>query len=499
MPVEIELKLSLLPEHLNTLKRHPLLKIPAGSRVITQKLYNIYYDTPNLDLCHNTMELRLRRIGKRWLQTLKVGGGVQAGLYQRNEWEVPVSGENLDFDALKVMGCQLTEDMCNQLKPVFITEYSRNVRLLKFEGTEFELCLNSGAIRAGKRSRPISEIELELKSGDPHQLFSFALALLDRVPLEVEHANKAEYGYQLLSGESPTVCKASCPSMNCTQDIGSAIQSMISSCLQHIQANVSGAILSDDEEFLHQVRLGLRRLRVVLKTAKAFREDDELYALCEEAAEMYIEFGRLRDWDVLVTQTFMPMLSRPPEVVGLRELIDASEKRRRRYHVSMVRQLRSPNYQRFLLRFGAWMYGSYWHETTAEASMVLPAFAVQNLEKLNTQVLQRGKLIATADASQLHRLRIACKKLRYSAESFGSLFNANKFAAYVTALSELQDILGKLNDFAVANRLLTEMEDNNRHITLELVRGLMQQEHADNMARLAKTWRSLVSRKAFWQ
>ena len=47
------------------------------------------------------MALRLRRIGKHWLQTLKSGGGVQAGLHQRNEWETLVDGEALDFGVLE--------------------------------------------------------------------------------------------------------------------------------------------------------------------------------------------------------------------------------------------------------------------------------------------------------------------------------------------------------------------------------------------------------------
>ena len=104
MSIETELKLRIAPEHLIRLKRHPLLKKLSIERVATFNLSNIYYDTSKLDLQRRKMALRLRRIGNKWLQTLKAGGQVQAGLHQRNEWEGAVQGEELDFDALEANG-----------------------------------------------------------------------------------------------------------------------------------------------------------------------------------------------------------------------------------------------------------------------------------------------------------------------------------------------------------------------------------------------------------
>ncbi len=184
MAIETELKLHITPEHLQKLKRHPFLRSLSSSRALTQKLYSIYYDTADLELRQHAMALRLRRVGKQWLQTLKGGGQVSAGLHQRNEWEMPVLSEQLDFDALKASGGELPHGVRNRLQPVFVTDFSRNVRLLNFEGAQIELCMDSGEIRAGQSSCPISELELELKSGSPQQLFKLALALLDIVPLD---------------------------------------------------------------------------------------------------------------------------------------------------------------------------------------------------------------------------------------------------------------------------------------------------------------------------
>ena len=177
MIVETELKLHISPEHLQKLKRHPFIRSLAASRAVTQKLYSIYYDTADLELRRQAMALRLRRVGRQWVQTLKGGGQVSAGLHQRNEWETPVPSEQLDLDVLKASGGELPRGVRNHLRPVFVTDFSRNVRLVDFEGAQIELCMDSGEIRAGQASCPISELELELKSGSPQQLFKLALAL----------------------------------------------------------------------------------------------------------------------------------------------------------------------------------------------------------------------------------------------------------------------------------------------------------------------------------
>lgn len=497
MSIETELKLSISAEHLHKLKRHPLLRKLAVSRATTHQLYSVYYDTPALDLRGHAMALRLRRVGKQWLQTLKGGGGVQAGLHRRNEWEMPVADEVLDFDALKAGGGRLPKGVRKHLQPVFVTDFSRSMRLLQFEGAEIELCLDSGEIRAGKKSRPISELELELKSGEPEQLFKLAQALLDIVPLAVEHTSKAEYGYLLFTGEAPKVSKARFPRLQQTQTITAALQSMIGSCLLHVQANVPGAIGKLDDEYLHQLRVGMRRLRVVLAMAETFRADDELGRLHQEVTEMCVEFGRLREWDVFVTQTLAPMCERLPQHAGLRALRDASEKQRARHQAELVRRLQAPDYQRLLLRFGEWMYGGYWSED--DAGLSLPDFAAHILQKRGRQVSKRGKHVAAADAGQLHLLRIACKKLRYSAEMFGSLFAASRVKRYTAALSELQDIMGLLNDITVAQRLLDGMENNDeQHETLALVHGWLEHDRAEQMSGLDAAWKSFSAKKTFW-
>ena len=499
MAVETELKLRIAPENLARLKRHPLLKTLATTRATTRKLYNIYYDTPQLELHKSAMALRLRHIGKQWLQTLKGGGRMQAGLHQRNEWETPVAGKALDFAAMEASGAKrLPPDVRKKLQPVFVTDFSRSSRTLVFNGAEIELCMDSGKIRVGRRTKQISELELELKSGEPAQLFELALALLDIVPLEVEHVSKAEQGYRLFAQVKPAVARAATPDLAQSSDVPSALQAMIGSCLFHLQGNVSGAVHKLDDEYLHQVRVALRRLRVALGMAKIFRADDGLAALRKDIAALCVELGLSREWDVFVTQTLAPIRARLPGHAGLHKVLHTSGQLRAQHHAKVRNALQSQEFQRLLLRIGAWMHGDYWRGQAAAEGLILSRFAAQVLEKRSKQVSKLGRELARADIGQLHALRIACKRLRYSAELFASLFGAARARRYLAALTQLQDILGTLNDIAIAHRLLGELENEERHDTLTLIRGWMEHDYAERMTVLGKAWKKFFGQKIFW-
>jgi CHAD domain-containing protein len=261
-----------------------------------------------------------------------------------------------------------------------------------------------------------------------------------------------------------------------------------------VQSNVPGALLKLDEEYLHQVRVGLRRLRVVLSIAQRFHSDAELSALREQVAQLCVELGRSREQDVFVTQTLASICTRLPEHAGLREVLSVSERARKLQHAGMERNLASPELQRLLLRFGAWMHG----EQYGAVETSLEQFAVETLKKSYKLVVKHGNALTGEVAAQLHALRIACKKLRYSIEMFGTLFNESRTRRYVAALARLQDILGTLNDIAVAHRLLNELDNAARHDTLELIRGWMAHDSAERIAELGKVWKRFAGQKGFW-
>lgn len=499
MAVETELKLRILPHDMARLKRHPFLRGLSVGRAATRKLYSIYFDTPDLQLHQARMALRLRRVGRQWLQTLKGGGGVQAGLHQRHEWETPVAGEHLDFVALEALGAKpFPSNWRKKIRPMFVTDFTRSIRMVSFEGALIELSLDSGEVRAGESVHPISEVELELKSGEPLQLYRLALALLDIVPLEIESTSKAEYGYRLHAPVKLSVTKARVPKLESPTPVKEALQNMIWSCLSHLQSNAVGMVEHAEEEYLHQVRIALRRLRVVLSMVGKIRPDAELDSLREACAELGTELGRSREWDVFVMQTLPEIQKRLGGAHKLVPLVRKSEKLRRKQYQHVLESFKRGDFQRLLLCFGAWMNGSYWQKIGGDYS--LPRFAAKILLKRSRRIRQRGEHIKrNADTKQFHALRIACKNLRYSAEMFASLYNTAEVAHYLRALAKLQDDLGEFNDRVVAFGLLQELDDGSSQGSVALIRGELECEYLNRLAALHKTWKMFSGYVGAWE
>ena len=92
--------------------------------LIAQQLVSVYYDTPAFDLRKNRTALRLRRMGDRWIQTVKTEGKVAGGLHERPEWECETAENTLDFDAIPnptVREFFADEKIHWALRPVFVT------------------------------------------------------------------------------------------------------------------------------------------------------------------------------------------------------------------------------------------------------------------------------------------------------------------------------------------------------------------------------------------
>jgi len=136
----------------------------------------------------------VRREGRRWMQTVKGGGSARGGLHQRAEAEAEVAGPAPDLSSIhdrELAEAFASPQLRAQLTPVFTTDITRSSRVLELDSeARVEASVDQGVIRSGNRSEAVSEIELELKSGEPHQLYELALKLdlgaYDRVPTLVE-------------------------------------------------------------------------------------------------------------------------------------------------------------------------------------------------------------------------------------------------------------------------------------------------------------------------
>jgi CHAD domain-containing protein len=115
---------------------------------------------------------------------------------------------------------------------------------------------------------------------------------------------------------------------------------------------------------------------------------------------------------------------------------------------------------------------------------------------------KRGGDVPHAPAAERHRVRIDAKKLRYAAEFFAALYPPKRVRRYVDTLEDLQDILGALNDAAVADRLLEEAAAGPEPIAPRvegLVRGWMAATAGHELARYRRAWREFEAAKGFWR
>ena len=197
MPQEIELKLILDPELSADAESLFDSLVGVQSKRMT-RLTNTYFDTPSRAVHQAKRTLRIRRDGDRWIQTLKRSAQQSAGgLSKRGEWEWDIPSHDLDLKSL----ADLLPKTINlsTLVPLFSTDFERKIWLLNFQGSQIEAVIDLGVITASGASEPISEIELELKSGDISTLLSLAKYLVAQIPLRVGVLSKAGRAARLLS------------------------------------------------------------------------------------------------------------------------------------------------------------------------------------------------------------------------------------------------------------------------------------------------------------
>ncbi len=459
MGEEIELKLFLPQEAQRALLRHPLLRQAVGSTVY--RLTNIYYDTPKLDLRQNGIALRLRRKGRRWLQTVKCAGSQAGGLATRPEWETPYAGR-FDFGAIddETLRAWLARPKITaRLMPVFETHFQRRNWLFKRpNGTRIEVALDRGWIAAAGSQEPISEVELELQSGDAKELFRLALVLAERVPLIPAPLSKADRGYALFLHLPPAPVRAAPIPLTAEMSPLAACRAIALACLDQLQRNQMGALADDDPEYIHQMRVALRRLRAALRLFRPLLPADFLPRVVPLVCELMAPLGKLRDHDVLLAEIVRPVLEAMPEEPRLAVLVGAISERRQVLRQQVGRLLAAPRYGKIVLELLALVHQlpeTASAEALTEASAAnLSAFATKRLRRLRKKALALAHEADTAQPASLHALRIAIKRLRYALDFLAPLAGKKRARRLFEHLATLQDILGQINDLANAGALL---------------------------------------------
>jgi inorganic triphosphatase YgiF len=208
MNKETEIKLRVSRETLAALREHPLLKKRNKNGWERRELMNQYFDTPERDLAHAKVALRLRRDGDEVIQTLKTRGQSVAGLSERNEYDWNLPKAKLDVKKLdgECWPQQLAALDKKTLKPIFTTDFVRERAEIAWGRGKakvvIEAALDLGNVVVGKQKEEICELELELREGEPQALLELAAELAATLPLMPCDISKAERGYRLYDADS---------------------------------------------------------------------------------------------------------------------------------------------------------------------------------------------------------------------------------------------------------------------------------------------------------
>lgn len=507
--MEIELKLLLAPANVAAFRGHPLLKQWAIGKPRQQPLTSVYFDTPDLYFKRHDAALRVRQTGRQWLQTLKGGGQVAAGLHQRDEWESRVNGPQPDLPALITLvgsGSAWAERLSDpalaeRLVPVFTTRVRRTLWQLRLaQGDEIELALDQGDIRHGAARQPLSEIELELKSGDPARLYDLTLALLQTVPLRVGNISKAERGYALYAPQPPVVVTAARLALTSELTVEQAFQAIIGNCLAQVQGNEAGVTQGSDPESVHQMRVGMRRLRSALGLFGKLAPCPDV--LHKELDWLASELGAARDWDVFAGGTLQQIAAAQPEALPWASLQQAAFDMAQKNRKKAANAVRSVRYARLMLSFGGWLQGTRWREALAppeQNALIAPLtpFATQTLARRHRTLKKRGKRLHGGTPQVRHRVRIAAKNLRYAAEFFHVLYPAKRLRRYIATLTALQEGLGGLNDISVADGLLRQLAQTHAELAHSsgFIRGCLSSCSQHEGRQLGPLWQHFAHLK----
>jgi triphosphatase len=420
-----------------------------------KSLMALYLDTADRRLARAGLAWRLRREGRRWIQTLKAGG---ANALERFEHQVP--RPSATADAAEHAGTPAGDQLIALLRQAridgsehavrFSTEVRRTTRRIRTRGAVVEVALDKGRLVAGDASQRILEIEFELVSGSSGAMLRLAERWRKRFALIYEPRSKAERGDGLADGAPfAPLRKAALPVYARRATATQAFELVLDECLSHITRNAIGLIEGDPArrgEHVHQLRVGIRRLRSALRSFQGWVPTPPI-ELVDSLRTLFATLGMARDSDVLesgvmseLEKAGAPPLKLPPGPAG----------------PDPVDVVQAADTQRMFL---AWIT---WRSTLAELSIDAHPIDGQSdartfrrnvgrrLRRLHARIVADANTFDALDDAGLHALRKRIKRQRYAVEFFAPLLRRREVERYLGALGAIQDRMGALNDLFVA-------------------------------------------------
>jgi CHAD domain-containing protein len=324
-------------------------------------------------------------------------------------------------------------------------------------------------------------------------VFDVVQALLETVELHPSSVSKAQRGYRLRHGGLPRPTHASNVELDPGFTPRAAACAVTRAALAQVQANDEGVLASDDPEYVHQLRVGLRRLRSALRVFKK-----PLAATLDAHVKETLRWitgiaGDARDLDVLALQTVPNLVAKGADAASADALQRRLERERDRARTTLRKALWSARYARCILALA--------HALQAPPGDDRPRgvqhFACRRLDKLLEAFATRASDIEHLEDGARHAVRIRAKRLRYGLDALGALFKAKDVKRYAGLLSAVQDGLGQANDAVAAQRLLARIDADSAFT--QFARGALRTQAEAALGDLAEHVRRLRTARAPWR
>jgi len=527
--------------------------IPAGRRkaveaalrrgtVVRTRLQARYFDTADQALAAQGIVLRLRKEGPRWVQTAKATGDNALHRLEHNvDLGAAAAGSAVPaIDPQRHQGTPVGDRLAKVLaasgaplverQSTDIVRLTRDVRTTGAGGAVVELALDVGKVvaHAGtpeQRESPVCELELELKRGDVRGLVALARRWSQQHGLWFSTVSKAERGARLLARlDVVPAVKAETPRF--AEEKGKLDgrviqQAVVASCLAQMLPNASEiAAGSTDEEQIHQLRIGIRRLRTALRELAGLDERTDLFNGAEwepPLVEAFRALGLLRDREQVV-KLAQPQLrdAGAPEFDPL-----GGDDAAAAHAPSPGGVVRAPAFQSVLVSLigftaaataavedapkgGAGAPGQAPSPSGPLDASDARRYLRKRLQHLHGQIVRDGRRFESLSSEDQHRTRKRLKRLRYLAEFVMPLFadaedKEEKSAAerYLKRLRPAQDALGEFNDEAVAQALYREATARDARAWFAV--GWFSARHASGAKACRKALGKIVKAPRFWK
>nr|WP_309595634.1 CYTH and CHAD domain-containing protein [Moraxella osloensis] len=441
-----------------------------------QRLSAYYFDTPNQDLAKKGIALRIRFEDSQWVQTLKTAGdGVAKRVELNTVLSLTGTPDTLDVSSLvpdvsliteQAVVAQLTsimplDELAQALTVQYFTDVQRTSRQIKKNNSRIEIAYDIGKVGIGhlNSQKPannpgltqsdIHEIEFELLEGDPSDLIEVAKTWCKKYKLYLSTVTKAQRGSLLLANKQfAQPVKADLAVLQLHKGISqfAFLQAVVNNCLVQILPNASAiAEGSPDGNLVHQLRVGIRRLRTALKHFKFAQDyiDPNWLMVLKQTFSL---LGEYRDKEILQIKT-QPLL----ESVGAPHVEWSTA-----VDIMPIDAVRANDFQILLLE----LIG-FTHLPVPADSPKAKATVAKKLEKLFTAIAAASDKFASLDTDSQHGVRKDLKSLRYVSEFAAPLFasqnngkkgkKATKLNAFLQYLEPAQDVLGEYNDNVVGH------------------------------------------------